>query len=36
MYLAGAIISSPKLRSKIGNKMNEGMIAPYKKVLEKY
>jgi len=31
MYLAGAIISSPKLRSKIGNKMNEGMIAPYKK-----
>ena len=33
MYLVGAIISSPKLKAKIGNKMNEGMIAPYKKVL---
>ena len=35
MYLVGALISSPKLKSKIGNKMNEGMIAPYKKVLDK-
>lgn len=34
MYLAGALISSPKLKAKIGNKMNEGMIAPYKKVLQ--
>jgi hypothetical protein len=34
MYLVGALISNPKLKSKIGNKMNEGMIAPYKKVLE--
>lgn len=34
MYLVGALISSPKLKAKIGNKMNEGMIAPYKKVLE--
>jgi len=33
MYLVGALISSPKLKAKIGNKMNEGMIAPYKKVL---
>ena len=34
MYLVGALISSPKLKAKIGNKMNEGMIAPYKKVLK--
>ena len=34
MYLVGALISSPKLKSKIGNKMNEGMIAPYRKILE--
>lgn len=33
MYLVGALISSPKLKAKIGNNMNEGMIAPYKKVL---
>ena len=35
MYLVGALISSPKLKSKIGTQMNEGMIAPYKKVLDK-
>ncbi len=35
MYLVGAMISSPKLKAKIGNKMNEGMLAPYKKVLDK-
>ena len=29
------LISSPKVRSKIGNQMNEGMLAPYKKILEK-
>ncbi len=34
MYLVGALLSSPKLKSKIGNQMNEGMIAPYKKVLD--
>ena len=34
MYLVGALISSPKLKAKIGNKMNEGMIAPYRKILE--
>lgn len=33
MYLLGTLISSPKLKAKIGNKMNEGMIAPYKRVL---
>jgi len=34
MYLVGAFMSSPKIREKIGNKMNEGMIASYKKVIE--
>lgn len=34
MYLVGAMISSPKIKSKLGNKMNEGMLAPYKKVLD--
>jgi hypothetical protein len=34
MYLVGAIMSSPKLRKKIGNEFFEGMIAPYRKVLE--
>ena len=35
MYLVGALISSPKIKAKMGNKMNEGMIAPYKKALDK-
>ena len=35
MYLAGALISNPKIKKKLGNKMNEGMIKPYKEVLEK-
>ena len=35
MYLVGALLSSPEIKAKMGNKMNEGMIAPYKKVLEK-
>ena len=34
MYLVGALISSPKVKAKMGNAMNEGMIAPYKKVLD--
>lgn len=34
MYLVGALISSPKIKAKMGNAMNEGMIAPYKKLLE--
>jgi multimeric flavodoxin WrbA len=35
MYLVGALISSPKLKSKLGNKMNEGMLMPYEKILKK-
>ena len=34
MYLVGAMIANPKVHSKIGNQMNEGMLMPYKKVLE--
>ena len=34
MYLVGALISSPKMKAKMGNAMNEGMLAPYKKVLD--
>ena len=33
MYLVG-LLNSPKLQDKIGNKMNAGMIAPYKKLLD--
>lgn len=35
MYLAGALISSPRLKAKMGSKMNEGMIEPYRKVMDK-
>ncbi len=34
MYAVGAMIANPKLHNKIGSQMNEGMVAPYKKVLE--
>jgi len=34
MYLVGAMLSSPKIKAKLGNQMNEGMLAPYKKVLD--
>ncbi len=35
MLLVGKLMNSPKLRAKMGSKINEGMIAPYKKVLDK-
>ena len=35
MYLVGMLISNPKIKSKMGNAMNEGMIMPYRKVLKK-
>ena len=35
MYAVGALISNPKLMAKMGNAMNEGMLAPYKALLEK-
>jgi hypothetical protein len=34
MYLVGALISSPKIKAKMGNAMNEGMLMPYKKILD--
>jgi hypothetical protein len=30
----GAMMGNPKIKAKIGNKMNEGMLMPYKKVLD--
>ena len=35
MYLVGALLSNEQILSKMGNKMNEGMIAPYKKLFAK-
>lgn len=35
MYLVGGLISNPKIKAKMGNAMNEGMLMPYKKLLEK-
>jgi len=35
MYLVGALLSNEHILSKMGNKMNEGMLAPYKKLFAK-
>ena len=35
MYLVGAMMTNKKISKKIGGKMTEGMLMPYKKVLEK-
>lgn len=35
MYLVGAMMTNKKLRKKLGNKMTEGMLLPYKKVLDR-
>lgn len=34
MYLVGILFSNPKLMKKMGSKINEGMMMPYKKVLD--
>ena len=34
MYLVGSMMASPKLKSKMGNAMNEGMLMPYNKVMK--
>ena len=34
MYLVGGLMSNKKLRAKAGGKFSEGMIAPYKKILQ--
>ena len=33
MYLVGGLVSSPKIKAKMGNMMTEGMLMPYNKVL---
>ncbi len=33
MKLVGALLSNPKIQTKMGNKMTKGMLAPYEKVL---
>ena len=35
MHLVGALLGSEKILAKMGNKMNEGMIAPYEKMFKK-
>ncbi|MBR0535733.1 MAG: NAD(P)H-dependent oxidoreductase [Clostridia bacterium] len=35
MYLVGALMNNPKIKAKAGNLMSEGMLMPYKKLLEK-
>ena len=34
MYAVGAMLASPKIKSKMGNKMNEGMMMAHRKVVE--
>ena len=34
MYLVGAMLASPKIKAKMGNKMNEGMVMAHRKVVE--
>ncbi len=35
MYAIGALLSNEKILSKMGNKMNEGMLMPYEQLLKK-
>ena len=35
IQLLGALISIPNVQKKLGNRMNEGMLAPYEKVIQK-
>ena len=35
MYAVGALLASPKIKAKAGSAMTEGMLMPYRKVLEK-
>ena len=35
MCLLGPMVRNKKIKAKMGNKFNEGMIAPYKKVINK-
>ena len=35
MYLVGALLANPKLKAKAGSAMTDGMLMPYRKVLDK-
>ena len=35
MCLLGSLMRNKKIKAKMGNKFNEGMLAPYKKILDK-
>jgi hypothetical protein len=35
LRLLGALLRSRRLRRLLGDRLNEGMLAPYKKVIEK-
>lgn len=35
MCLLGSMVRNKKIKAKMGNKFNEGMVSPYKKVIEK-
>jgi hypothetical protein len=35
MCLLGSMVRNKKIKAKMGNKFNEGMVAPYKKILDK-
>ena len=32
MYLVGSLLANEKIKAKMGNKMNEGMLMPYEKL----
>ena len=34
MYLVGWMMNNRKVRARLGNRINEGMVAPYSKLLE--
>ena len=34
MYLVGSLLANEKIKTKMGNKMNDGMLMPYNKLLE--
>ena len=34
MYLVGGMLRNEKIKKKMGSKMTEGMLMPYKKVLD--
>jgi hypothetical protein len=35
MCVLGAMVRNPQIKAKMGNKMNEGMVAPYRKVIHR-